>query len=566
MADIDLPVWSVPPNWSTPVTERLEWLSNVHTSKSGAEQRTGVRETPRRFFEFRINPIGNVRSYVDLWLHNLGDGECLLPIWHDKAKLAADADDATTRLEFDTTFREYAAGDLAVIYKNAFTFEVVEIDAVDDDGLDLATALADPWPRGAAVYPLRKSYLDPEVSSDALTSRVGETQMLFQVNQDNDYDPGDELLTTYAGYPLIQLEPNRMDALTTQYARIMETLDERIGLIARYDSTGRAFPTQFYNWKAKGRQQHHELRQLLYRLRGRQKAVWLPSFNEDVTLARPLAALNNAINIQQIGYGLTGGVQPGRNRLLIRDTSGVNHVVQIAATALPLGPGEERLTLTAPAGFQALTGFSGSFLDTVRLDQDTVEITHHTDSDGVCEVSAAFKAFSDTRIVAGPFTLPTPVEEMNSVPCGAPEVDNPCAPPPFPGWDYELSMVIGCSSSAINAGLYFAAPDLIGEGGDAWHEQTFNGTTTTRKVFIRMGEDGGSMVGTWLFTFDSDYVNIFPSLVNCCVMNAYFRHWTQSSPTFFHKIPGTGPCYGGIFGLTELNVPYENSIDWRDYR
>lgn len=561
MADIDLPVWSVPPNWINGVTERLEWLSNVHRSKVGSEQRTGVRETPRRFFEFRINPIGGVRSYVDLWLHNQGESECLLPVWHDKAKLSANAADAATRIEFDTTFREYQVGGMAIIFKGAFTFEVVEIDAIDDDGLDLAAPLADPWPHGATVYPIVKCYLDPEVSSDALTSRVGETQMAFQVNQDNHYDPGDETLTIYAGYPLIQVEPNRMDALTTQYARIMETLDEQIGLIARYDSAGRAFPTQFYNWQAKGRQQHHELRQLFYRLHGQQKAVWMPTFNDDIILARDLTAISNRLSVLQIGYALTGGAQPGRNRVMIRGDDGANHVLQISGTTAALGAGEERLTLPGVSGFTAPTGRPGSFLDTYRLDQDVIEIMHHTDSEGVCEVSAAFRAFADTRVITGPLLDPTPVDEMTLTECGTPEEDNPCAvaPEEYDGWDYEITVVASFNIEARSRDSFISAPGTFTYVLNSADSVVGNSWTNTTRARMHDGQSG---VGNWFASTGGDFINPGgPLAENKATITFGFRHWTEASPTIWHtrsNVVGNG-------NIVDV-PPFFNTITWADKR
>ena len=64
-----------------------------------------------------------------------------------------------------------------------------------------------------------------------------------------------------------------------------------------------------------GRQAQSEFRSMLYWLRGRQRAVWIPSYNEDFVTSR--AALNGALNldIQKIGMGYagSGAIIPGRN-------------------------------------------------------------------------------------------------------------------------------------------------------------------------------------------------------------------------------------------------------------
>lgn len=423
MADIDLPVFSIPPNWSEGVTERLSWLTDVLTSRGGAEQRRASRLSPRREFEYKVNPTRNVRSFLDQWLHRISDERCLLPLWHDQNSLTVEATIGQTRLDFDARFTEFRVGDVAVIWTDPFTYEKVIVDAIDDDGIDLTAALVGNWNRGSHVYPARRVWMDPEVSSSAITSRVGDATLGFTVDGPNDYDTDAEVLGTFGAYPLVLVEPNRRDDLETQFSRVLEEMDGQFGLIRRFDEIGRSFQTQFYNWTAIGRQQHHELRQALYRLEGRQKAFWMPSFNEDVTLARPLVAGQNRLSIEKIGYTLLGGAIEGRNALLIYDEDGVARAFSITGTDAPLGAGEERLNLSGASAYNVPAGSTGSFMSTMRLENDVVEIMHHTDKDGVCEVGVACKSFADTREVVGPFIQERPEAVMSSTPCGdAPDI------------------------------------------------------------------------------------------------------------------------------------------------
>lgn len=426
MADIDLPLWSIPPNWSSPVLERLLWLTNVFQSRSAAVQTRSVRLSPRREFEYQINPMGAVRSYFDQWIHRISDEKCLLPLWHDKSRLTATVEDGDSRLDFDTRWTEFLPGSLALLYADPLTFEVVEIDTMDDDGLDLADPLANDWPAKTIVYPLRRAWLDPEVKAVAKTSRVGAATVGFMLDGANDFDTEEEVLPIYGEYPLMLLEPNRRDDLEVQYSRFIEELDGQIGLIRRFDEVGRSFQTQFYNWTARGRQEHWELRQTLYRLEGRKKAFWMPSFNEDMTLARDLASGSNRLSIRKIGYTMLGGAIAGRERAVIYDDAGTPHVVTINGTSVALGPGEERLNLTANAGFEAAAGRTAQFLSPMRLENDDIEIVHHTDTMGIAEVGVACKSFNDTRVVTGPFIDPMPEAEMDEEGCGG-------ALPPEPG-------------------------------------------------------------------------------------------------------------------------------------
>lgn len=456
MADVDLPVFSFSPNWAGGITEYLEWLTDVLGSMTGYEQRRGVRLTPRRFFEATFNPVGPVRSFLDLWMVRFAEQEFLLPLWHDKAKLGATVAAGAVRLDFDNTYREFLAGGLALLWFDTFTYEVVEITTQDNTGLNVA-ALTAPWPVGTVIYPLRPAYMDdPEGSMEALSTRVGDARLGFRLSRDNPYDDGAESLPLFDGYPVVTVEPNRADNRTVQYARLYEDVDTRMGRLFRRDEAGRAFTTQFYNWQARGRAAHHELRQALYRLEGRQKAVWMPSFNEDVVLARNLAVGADRLDIRQIGYRYLGGAVGGRNYITLTDDAGVRQIVNVTGTSVPLAADEDRLNLSAVTGFAASAERTGSFVQLVRLDQDRIEITHHTDTAGMTEVSAAFKSFAAGRTTAGILVQPTPVALKTVASCGAPaDAEVSGCLTVFEGWYAEILVQYDLGQIAL------ADPDWI---------------------------------------------------------------------------------------------------------
>lgn len=464
MADIDLPVFTFLPNWRQGITETLEWKTDVMRSEiSGHEQRRAIRLTPRRFFEATFNPLDQARSFMDLWLHSFGAQEFLLPLWHDRAKLTAGAGSGTARLDFDNTYREFETGGLALLRTGLFSYEVVEIDGQDDDGLDLAANLGQTWQSGTTVYPLRPAYLDDaQATLAAITRNVGESKIAFRLSRNNPYDAGAETLTLYSGYPVVTVEPNRADDLTVRYEQMFEDADFDIGRVYRRSEAGRSFPAQFYNWQARGRQQHHELRQALYRLNGRQKAVWMPSFNKDVVLTRNLGAASANLDIQKIGYGYLGGPISGREYITLLDDTGTRRIVQVTNTGNPADPDtEERLVLSGAAGFAAAAGREGSFLDLVRLDQDTVEITHYTDSDGVCEVTAAFKSFKNGRDPSGTLILPYPIAVKTVDSCGSPAEDEEsgCLAI-FSGWYAKMRVTWINASTPRPGNGYYANPNV----------------------------------------------------------------------------------------------------------
>ena len=241
--DTDLPVWTIRPNWAQGVTERLEWLTDVLSSDYGDEQRRSVRISPRRSFEITMNPTRNQRTFLDLMMHRLGSEEWLAPIWHDQAALTAAVVATGTRLPIDNTYREFLDGGLALVFKDAFTWEVVSVVTQDDTGLDLDIALDGGWPARTKVYPLRRMLIETDTKLSALTSRVGESQVLFTVNEPNDFPEVMPADLVYAGRPILWPPPDRSQAIDTTHVRLFDEADGQIGLRYRTDDAGRAFAT-----------------------------------------------------------------------------------------------------------------------------------------------------------------------------------------------------------------------------------------------------------------------------------------------------------------------------------
>lgn len=412
------PVWSIRPNWREGVLERLEWLTDVLTSSTGVEQRRALRLSPRRYVEITVNPTKNERSFLDLVTHKLGSDEWLFPLWFDQAKLSADVELGDLRVGFDNTYREFETGGFALLFKDAFTWEVISIADQDDNGLDLDVVLDADWPSGTKVYPLRLARLATDTSIDALTTTVGESVLLFQMIQANDYAETEPDALTFEAMPVIVTPPNRSQSITLDHVRLSSERDNSTGIPYRTDPAERAFQVQGHSWIKTGRKEQSEFREFLYWMRGRQRALWLPSFNEDFVAARNSALASTNLDIQKIGYAYAGSgeIVPGRDVVLIGGTT----PARITDIGAPQAAGEERLRIGAGLAAAVTAGTPGSFMSPSRLNQDVVELLHHADSDGPMECSLTFQSFKDSRDASGTIYFPIPVTAPDALICGYP--------------------------------------------------------------------------------------------------------------------------------------------------
>lgn len=409
----EFPIWTIRPNWSGGILERLEWLTDVIASDIGTEQRRALLLSPRRSWEFTVNPTRNERTFLDLVLHKMGSERWLCPLWFDQGSLSAAAAVDDTRLEFDNTYREHLTGGYALVYQDAFTWEVVTIAGQDDTGLDLGDPVEADWSRGAKVYPLRLSRLPMDTQIDALTSTVGESVLLFTSIEPNDFTVGTISDLVFETSPVMTSPPNWSNAITTEHTRLVTERDNRTGIPYRVDVAGRAFGVQSHSWIKVGRQAQYEFRTMLYALRGRQKSLWLPTFNQDIVASRNAAEGSTNLDVEYVGMTYIGGPAPGRDVVLI---DGVP--ARLTGIGAVPGPGEERLRVAAGLDAPVVAGTRGSFMSIARLNQDSVEITHHADTDGAMECALTFQTFDNSRNPVGSVYYPIPATEMNSDPCG----------------------------------------------------------------------------------------------------------------------------------------------------
>ncbi len=422
MADT-LPVWTIRPNWRGGITERLEWKTDVLQSDTGVEQRRSVRVSPRRSLEFTVNPTRGQRTFLDLALHRLGAVEWLLPLWHDQGTLAVAALAGQKTIAFDNRWREHNPGGKALLYVGPQQWVVIDINAQDDAGLYAVANLAATWPKGTKVYPLRRALLDERTSVANLTSRVGQSQVLFTINEANDYPEVMPADAVFGGMPVMTIEPNRTAEIKLEHNRLTDEQDGEIGLRYRTDDAGRAFGVQSYNWQVRGREAQARFRSMLYWLRGRQRSIYLPSFNDDLLLTKPAAAGARSVTIEQAGIGYVGQGSPipGRARFWTGKEMVLHSAMGVAGSMA-----EEVLTIGTPLVGSYAPGASWSFMEAARLASDNLEIMHHADSDGMLECSAGFQTFANNRLAPTPIYLPIVPGVENNASCGQPDADDPC--------------------------------------------------------------------------------------------------------------------------------------------
>jgi hypothetical protein len=474
----NLAKWTILPNWRQPVVERLSWLSAVLTSDSGAEQRFGLRWSPRRSFEPIFTVTGRVRALLDVSLAAAGAAEWYVPVWHDGNVLTAPLSLGAASITTDTAFREFKVGGYVMLRENEFTAEVHEVTSVGSGTVGIDPVTSREWPIGTRVFPCVRARVGdiPELSRK--TGTVFEGGIRFDISTDNDWsDVAATIdLPTYLGYRVLTQRPNRREDLSLRYERMIEDLDNDVGLTLRRDVSGLAFPVQSHSWLRLGREEQAKLRALLYDLSGRVTPLWVPTFDDDLLLADDVDDADTTLLIHTAGLDAFGVPFSGREHICILLRDGTHIFRQI--TGVVASGDTETVTLSAAVGqtFTRREVHSVSFMSLCRQNADEVEFNHVTDAGNATEVTVSFRHAPDIRS-ATDIGIPLIGDTaMNDGPC-------PC----IPGFEWISEPFDGPATTIYDFPLSLRATGM--RGATASYRETFPGDG----IFVSTVNEGDSV-------------------------------------------------------------------------
>lgn len=419
MAVADLPYWTILPNWREPVIERLEALTSVLRSPSGAEQRFGARWTPRRSFEALTTVTGRNRMLFDNAVGAVGGNPWWLPVWPDSQSLAVPVTIGDTSIVCVTTGREFRAGGFAMLWSGEFDAEVVEVTSVAPGVLNLAAPLAASRPAGTRLFPAVQARLTDMPDMKRVGSRAIENSIRFESIGDNEIDGLVLPFPTYLDLPVFTTRPDEGQALTHGYSRLFDEIDGETGLKRRFDTADIGFTLQQFQWLTVGRVQLAALRSLFYQLDGQRELLWLPSFADDFDLVAPIDAADTAIEVVRNGFTDYGGPRVGHEDVMIALRDGTLIFRRITGSSLT-GENTETIVFDEAIGVDATIKEVRQvcFLAQSRLDADVLELTHHSDIDGACRSSIVFRSAPEIREGSDWFPDLPPDMMMNDQPCG----------------------------------------------------------------------------------------------------------------------------------------------------
>lgn len=387
--------WPFPPNWRDQVTERLTWNTDILTSESTVEQRRALRLAPRRTILMDHQMIAGNRRKMDSLLYAWSGRQWLTPLWFDVQRTSQTYPIGSTTLVCTTAKRDFKAGSYAILVADdGSTHEMMQIESVDASSIIVTAPLQSRWPKGSRLCPAKRMQLQSMPSATRLTDDVSLISVEFECRDPSDWSPALPA-TTHRGYAVLDIKPNESRDITYSMQQAITTLDNGSAMPATAATSKRVMPAVGCRYHLIGAEAHGQWRRILYGLRGRQKAIFVPTYGNDLEL---ISVDSAQLVIVDIGYARFINAQVGRRDLRVELNDGTI-LYRSILSAVSNNDGTETLDTNASLDPQTPATIKRvSYMALMRLAQDTVEIIHETDIEGSATMALSFIGVADNDV------------------------------------------------------------------------------------------------------------------------------------------------------------------------
>jgi hypothetical protein len=372
-------LFSIAPEWGEGMEETVEYFTDVLRSYSDNEQRRALRQLPRRAMRYRALTLNardaaGMESLIWGW-QNQPFG---VPWWPDAQPLLSDVPAGTFVIPVSTADRQFAAGGLAAIWVDEFTFEALSILSVATNSLTVSSPTLFAWKGGpqTRVIPVFLCRLPSAVDVSRQSSEIDQVDLNFIGEAGQPAPAPATSPTQFKGFDVLEIPPNwAKSPLKRSYKRSMVTIDPKVGPIQVIDKGGTALVGQEFPWWLDTHPTVTAFRAFILRRFGQLIPFWIPTWDQDLVLAQDVSSTDTGIKIRSEFYSRFFFPSEARRFIAFIPMDGSGNVYGKITGAVDNGDGTETLTLEALTGkiFPAASTMV-SFLTLVRLEADRVSI------------------------------------------------------------------------------------------------------------------------------------------------------------------------------------------------
>lgn len=370
----DLPF--LPMQAEKPVSESLEWLTDITEAKDSSEDPVQLRSMPRQSFVYTL-PI-SAANFARAFNVEYGAmrKRWAVPLWTEAQYVGTVAG---TTIACDTTNFDLRADSLALLYRDSTHWEVVEIETVSVGSIELYDAAASLT--GAFLMPVRLGYIVGNVDKPS-NGYNAKSKMTFEIEDNMPYtaDVPAQFLSSD-----IYFEPSIANGfLDRSLEQQQDIVDGELGNVFRRTNWDNPRFGSPYRILTDGAAEMRAHKDWLYRRAGKFRRFWLPSFEVNLRCA-------NVGNIVSTLYATRDSYfdyAQARTHIAIEDTAG-NWYPRTVSSPVEVSDDRVQLTLSSALNFDASLVRRISYLGLYRLDTDRVDI----------QWIGNYKARSDIRVL-----------------------------------------------------------------------------------------------------------------------------------------------------------------------
>lgn len=351
--------------------EPLEWLTDVFRAKAG-EQRTALRESPRRSFHFIHVLSDELYSAARAMIR--GGLEFYVPDWAQCAAASSITAGSAVAVTADLAGIDLADGDRAILWESLDNYEQVTVTTITP--LIIETVVNNYT--APKLMPLVAAHAPEGLQNDRTPPAINQATISFDVTENDDL--GSSSYSQYRGHDVLDTVPIIGSSSFQESIAWPLTSSDNKTSVPHYIQS-RDIPDMVFQmrWHEVDMGEAYTLRQWLHSRRGRQKAFWFSSWASDLEPASTITAGSTTLNIfEQIGIDGLGRDDPFDIEIVANGTS-YYRLVSVAATGVDVGDrGTIDLTIDSSLGVELDPADIDriSFLRCARFNADRVELHH----------------------------------------------------------------------------------------------------------------------------------------------------------------------------------------------
>lgn len=361
--------WFVRPQ--QPISEVLEWRTNVLKPHDGTEQRIAQRQgIPRQSFRFPyLVETDQANARLNAVLHSWLKRQWGVPIWTEQVEHADTLTAGASSITVDTTNADFRDDSYGLVWQPD-QYEVLHIATKDDSSLSLSRTLKQTYAGPKWIMPLRQGWVTNVVKKKIEDTGASIVEIWLGVS-DNILLTGHTPAMTYDGLEVLAV-PSYADPQQEEFADADVILVDNETGVWEYKSHS------LFNELRQGHLFQNDtkaacwsFRKFLHSLYGQQKTILIPTHRLDLDLTAQVSSVATTFNVANIGLTNHMGVNALRtyiafatSPIVVRKVTGIS-VVDAA---------EEQITINTSPGVTIPVNTKVSFVDQCRLASDRVEI------------------------------------------------------------------------------------------------------------------------------------------------------------------------------------------------